>query len=572
MKDVNNQPRPEFPNPQFERKNWLNLNGEWEFEIDNAVSGVDRKLFNAQKLNDKIVVPFCPESELSGVKNVDFMNAVWYRKVVDLSDYNLKNNVFIHFGAVDYKSTVYVNGKYVGEHIGGYSSFSFNITSHLNVGENVIIVNAQDDVRSPLVPRGKQSEKYYSHQCDYTRTTGIWQTVWLEFVPKSYIKSFKLNTDIHNSTLEIQAVCEGDGEFEAKTFFEGRMTGSLKKKTCGGFLSLSIPLSETHLWEVGKGNLYDLELSFDEDEVLSYFGLRDVRLDGYKFLINEKPVFQRLVLDQGFYKKGIYTAPTEEDLINDIKISANAGFNGARLHEKVFEPRFLYHCDRLGYIVWGEYANWGVDYSNPSALAQILPEWCEVVERDFNHPSIIGWCPFNETWDYDGRKQNDDLLKIVYETTKRLDPTRPCIDTSGNFHVVTDIFDVHDYEQDPKIFKENYDKFSGDNPQFVDRHDKRQIYNNEPMFVSEYGGIKWSKETENAWGYGNSPKTEEEFFARYKGLTDVLIDNEKMFGFCYTQLYDIEQEQNGLYTYDRKPKFDMEFFKTVNTRKAAIEK
>ena len=314
------------------------------------------------------------------------------------------------------------------------------------------------------------------------------------------------------------------------------------------------------------------KVTFGGDTVKSYFGLRDIRLDGFKYLINGKSVFQRLVLDQGFYRDGIYTAPDDSDMIKDIEISLAAGFNGARLHQKVFEQRFLYHCDRLGYIVWGEYPNWGLDYSAPDAIYGILPEWCEEVERDFNHPSIIGWCPFNETWDYAGREQRDELLEAVYKITKQLDSTRPCIDTSGNFHVMSDIFDVHDYEQDPKIFKENYDKLVSDGTLF-DRHDSRQKYAGEPTFVSEYGGIKWvvGEQDENAWGYGNAPRTENEFIERYRGLTEALLGNELMFGFCYTQLYDIEQEQNGLYTYDREPKFDMTVFHGINSAKAAIE-
>ena len=340
----------------------------------------------------------------------------------------------------------------------------------------------------------------------------------------------------------------------------------------GGFVTAHLDLKEAYLWEVGEGRLYDLELRFNEDKVDSYFGLRDVRLDGQKFLINGKSVFQRLVLDQGFYPDGIYTAPTEEAMIKDIQISLDVGFNGARLHEKIFEPRFLYHCDKMGYIVWGEYPNWGMDSSNPNILFSILPEWIEEIERDFNHPSIIGWCPFNETWDYDGRKQHDETLAVVYNTTKALDRTRPCIDTSGNFHVITDIFDVHDYEQDPKVFKEHYDKLMTEGELF-DNHKKRQKYTGGPTFVSEYGGIRWSvnEGEQNAWGYGDAPKNKYEFIERYKGLTDALLDNDQMFGFCYTQLYDVEQEQNGLYTYSRKPKFEASIFRAINSRKAKIE-
>ena len=563
-------PRSEHPTPQFERKTWENLNGEWDFEFDFGRSKLETGVLQREEWERKIIVPFCPESKLSGIENVDFIPAVWYRRKINITEKQLEGRILLHFGAVDYLTRVFINGKEAGSHKGGYSSFKFDITDLLTEGENTLIVYALDDVRSPLQPIGKQCREYYSRGCDYTRTTGIWQTVWLEFVPRNYIKSFKIFPDYLNGTVTVSAVVEGNGTFEAKAFYDGKEMGTFSKKAEKNVTG-EIALSEIHLWEVGKGRLYDLELTFGDDEVKSYFGLRNVKLDGYKFLINGKSVFQRLVLDQGFYPDGIYTAPTEEDLINDIKISMDVGFNGARLHQKVFEPRFLYHCDRLGYIVWGEFANWGADYSSYQSLEIFLPQWLECVERDFNHPSIIGWCPFNETWDVDGRRQNDEYIRNIYNATKHVDETRPCIDTSGNFHVETDIFDVHDYDQEPEVIKERYDKLMTEGV-LVDKFSDRQHYKGEATFVSEYGGIQWSiNPGERDWGYGTAPKTEEEFIARYKGLTDALLDNNRMFGFCYTQLYDIEQEQNGLYYYDRTPKFDTEIFRKINSRKAAIE-
>lgn len=564
-------PRSEHPDPQFQRKDWLNLNGEWDFEFDFGNSGLRAGILERSEWSKKITVPFCPESKLSGIGYTDFIAAVWYRRNITVTEAQLEGRVLIHFGAVDYETYLYVNGKEAGCHKGGYTSFTFDITDFLTAGENVIAVNAKDNVRDPLVPRGKQSEIYDSHGCDYTRTTGIWQTVWLEFVPKAYIKSFKLFPDPVNGALGVSAVLEGEGALKAEAFYDGKPVGSFEK-SASGCVSGEIKLSETHLWEVGCGRLYDLRLTFGDDEVCSYFGLRDVRIDGYKVLINGKSVFQRLVLDQGFYADGIYTAPSDEALVNDIKISLAVGFNGARLHQKVFEPRFLYHCDRLGYIVWGEFGNWGLDYSLDGALESMLPQWCESVARDFNHPAIIGWCPFNETWDRDGRRQNDELLRVIYRVTKQLDETRPCIDTSGNYHVETDIFDVHDYEQNVDIFKGNYDRLMSEGVLYERFPDRQEYDGHKPAFVSEYGGIQWSLGSRgDAWGYGNAPKDEQEFFDRYKGLTDALLDNERMFGFCYTQLYDIEQEQNGLYYYDRTPKFDPEIFRKINSRKAAIE-
>ncbi len=566
-------PRPEHPNPQFQRRDWMNLNGKWSFKIDKSKSGLAKKYYQPQTKFDRTInVPFCPESVLSGIEYKDFMDAVWYSREFTIPEKYSGLRTILHFGAVDYKATVYINGKEVGTHKGGYISFEFDITDYITDGKNVLTVYAEDDTRNPLQPRGKQSEEYYSHGCDYTRTTGIWQTVWLEFVPESRIKGIKIFPNVENCSVDIQAEVIGSGKFEVLALYQERIMGAATVVSDGGFVTAHLDLKEAYLWEVGEGRLYDLELRFNEDKVDSYFGLRDVRLDGQKFLINGKSVFQRLVLDQGFYPDGIYTAPTEEAMIKDIQISLDVGFNGARLHEKIFEPRFLYHCDKMGYIVWGEYPNWGMDSSNPNILFSILPEWIEEIERDFNHPSIIGWCPFNETWDYDGRKQHDETLAVVYNTTKALDRTRPCIDTSGNFHVITDIFDVHDYEQDPKVFKEHYDKLMTEGELF-DNHKKRQKYTGGPTFVSEYGGIRWSvnEGEQNAWGYGDAPKNKYEFIERYKGLTDALLDNDQMFGFCYTQLYDVEQEQNGLYTYSRKPKFETSIFRAINSRKAKIE-
>ncbi|MBR3768510.1 MAG: beta-galactosidase [Clostridia bacterium] len=571
-----NIPRSEHPKPQFQRSNWMNLNGEWDFCFDNGRSGIARKFYeNSDAFDKKITVPFCVESSLSGIGHKDFMYGVWYRRTFDISEDKTALRTVLHIGAADFKTYVYVNGKIAGEHTGGYVSFSFDISDFIEKGENTVVIYCEDDTRNPLIPRGKQSEEYYSHGCDYTRTTGIWQTVWLEFTEKQYIKHCKYYPDYRKSTLTIVGDVSGSGDLSVKALYDGREVGFCEIADCSGNFCLTINLSETHLWDVGSGRLYDLELKFGNDTVKSYFGLRNIWFDGYKFMLNGKSVFQRLILDQGFYPDGIYTAPSDEALLNDIKMSQACGFNGARLHEKVFEERFLYHCDKEGYLVWGEYANWGLDHTRADAIYTFLPEWFSEIDRDFNHPAIIGWCPFNETWDINGLKQYDELLRMVYTATKSADKTRPCIDTSGNFHVETDIFDLHDYEQNVDEFKKNNDviiETGIPNDRFSDRQEYK---NGLPVFISEYGGIKWSPVSGNSrevsWGYGDAPKTEEEFKARYKGLTDALLDNPCFFGFCYTQLTDVEQEQNGVYTYDRKEKFPSEFFYKVNSRKAAIE-
>ncbi|KAF1295545.1 beta-galactosidase [Enterococcus sp. JM4C] len=565
-------PRKEHPQPQWQRKNWESLNGTWEFAFDFGKSGLERDWQNRAHLDQEILVPFCPESQLSGIGYTDFMPAVWYKRTIQITEEQLQEEVRLHFGAVDYASQVFINGQSVGTHTGGYASFSFDISDYLTVGENSLTVYVEDDNRTGRQAKGKQSSLYYSHGCDYTRTTGIWQTVWLEFLPKKSIKAVKFYPNVAESRVTIDAQVTGRGTLTAQVTYQGNPCGEASVQLSShGYLD--IPLAETHLWEVGKGRLYDVLLTFEEDQVESYFGLREVSLEENKFLLNGQPVFQRLVLDQGFYPEGIYTANDDAMLKRDIELSLAAGFNGARLHEKAFEPRFLYHCDQAGYLVWGEMANWGLDISSYSAIADFLPEWSSLVKRDFNHPAIITWCPFNESWDYENRRQKNELLEMIYETTKSLDPTRPCIDTSGNYHVITDIYDVHDYAQDVDVFKEHFTGEKQTNGVFWDEHDARQTYKGEPFCVSEYGGIKWdpSEQTEKSWGYGETPKTEEEFYARYKGLTEVLLNHPQIFGFCYTQLYDVEQEKNGLYYYDRTPKFDMTRIKEINQQKAKIE-
>ena len=571
-------PRNEHPNPNFKRNDYIILNGEWDFEFDFGDSGKERNLFSVDaEFSKKINVPFCPESELSGIGYKDFMAAVWYKRTVEITEEQLKGKAFIVFGAVDFHASVYVNGEFAGEHFGGYTSFRIDATKFLKAGENVITVCAQDDTRSPLQARGKQSELVYSHDCDYTRTTGIWQTVYMEFCPENYIKSVKYYPNITDGTLTIHAELVGNGTFSAAAFWDGKEVGTASTDTLGQTATLTLNLSEKHLWEVGKGGLYSLNLSFGGDEISSFFGLREVKLTDNAININGDPVFQRLVLDQGFYPDGIYTAPSAEALKNDILLSMEVGFNGARLHQKIFEPLFLHYCDELGYIVWGEHGNWGADHTNFESLRYFLLEIEEEIERDFNHPALIGWCPYNETWDVNGRKQDDDVIRIVYRTVKNLDKTRPCIDTSGNFHVETDIFDVHDYDQDCELFKGHYEDLTNKNILF-DHQGHKQTWKGEPVFMSEYGGIRVElkefeeNDREKAWGYGNAATSLEEFYARYDGLTTALIDCPKMIGFCYTQLTDVEQELNGIYNYDRTEKFDAERLYKINTKVAAIEK
>lgn len=581
-----NIPRNEYPRPGLVRENWINLNGIWDFEIDNAVCGKQKGFFERASLDGKITVPFCPESKLSGVCHTDFMNCVWYRKSFEIPEEWKGKRIILHFSAVDYKATVYVNCREVMTHSGGYTPFCADITDNLKECGNFITLCAEDYLRDHQQPSGKQSGKINSYGCFYTRTTGIWQTVWLEAVDDAHIKSIKFTPEISGGEIFAAVSTSPDAigaTLTLSTSFNGRETGSTSAVICSGDTMLGIKLSDLVLWDIGKGNLYDAVLTVEKDgkildRVTSYFGMRSVAISKNSFLLNGRRVFGRWVLDQGYYPDGVYTAPSDDDLKNDIICSMKLGFNGARLHEKIFEPRFLYWADKLGYMVWGEHGNWGLDITDADALAAFLPEWLEAIERDYSHPSIIGWCPFNETWWCDPQtsgigRQCDLVISTVYYTTKALDKTRPCIDTSGNYHVVTDIFDVHDYEQNPEKFYEYYkdaDKGVVHDQVYRQSGNERQTYRGEPLFMSEYGGIGWSV-SGSGWGYGTAPETEEEFIERYRKLTDILLDNPAFFGFCYTQLYDVEQEENGLMTFDRKFKFDPGIFCEINSRKAKNE-
>ncbi len=569
------------PNPIFERKNWLNLNGQWDFEIDNEVCGVALKYYVDHEYSQKITVPFCPESKLSGIGNTNFMNSVWYKKTVQISDEQLQGRVFLHIGACDFLTTIYVNAKKVGMHTGGYASFKFDITDYAHKGENTIVIYAFDDTRSGKQWRGKQCEKFYSQRCDYTRTTGIWQTVWLEYTPKNYVENIKVYPNIASNSVTIQGAFNGSAPLKITASYNGQIMGEAQAVKVSKVDTFTISLKEQHLWELGNGRLYELEINFGEDTVYSYFGMRQVHMDGYKFMLNGKSVFQRLILDQGFYPDGICTAKDDETLKRDIELSMAMGFNGARLHQKVFDPRFLYHCDKAGYMTWGETGSWGFDFSDASVFSAFTTEWIEILNRDFNHPSIVGWCPMNESWYYWGKSQDNNSMKLLYRMTKNIDTTRPCIDSSGGYHVETDIYDLHDYEQNAEIFKKQYSSLveGGDNYTFDPVNERThkytgvwQTYNGEPRFISEYGGTWWSEEQKgNSWGYGNAPTSKEEVMHRYETLTNALLEDPMMMGFCYTQLTDVEQEKNGLYTYDREPKFDVEFIRKINTQKAAIE-
>jgi len=578
-------PRREHPRPDFMRKDWLNLNGVWQFKIDQSDARNERGPKPGERFSRSIIVPFPPESKLSGIHQKDFINSIWYKRTLEVPKRWTGKTMLLHFGGVDYEARVWVNGKEVGHHRGGYTPFVCDITDSISFeGSNDIVVNALDDNRTHLQASGKQSSRLESYECFYTRVTGIWQTVWIEAVPRTYLSSFRLMPIEDGSRIYVEAKIGGERRpvaLKVMASLEGETVASSKIQARSQPTLLRIGKADLRKWYPEDPILYDLEIEVTDghgevDTVHSYFGIRNVNIRGDKILLNGRERFLRLVLDQGYYPDGIYTAPSDDALRRDIILSKKMGFDGARLHQKVFEPRFLYWADRLGYLVTAEYADWGADLSNPMVREALLDEWIQVIERDINHPSIIIWTPFNERIFKRHDEHIVNFLRRMYRITKSLDPTRPVIDSSGYVHVETDIYDIHDYEQDASAFSSHYNQF-GQTGQClrINCPEESAAYDGQPVMVSEYGGTWWNpgqSRGSKAWGYGERPTTTGEFLTRYMSLTESLLSNLRISAFCYTQLYDIEQEVNGLLDYDRQPKFDPREIKKVNRQMAEIER
>lgn len=587
-------PRPEHTRPQFRRDTWINLNGQWDFAIDPDVVGIKENWQNNPSKFDKtIIVPFCVESKLSGIGHTDFIKAVWYRRTFTLPTTWKDRRVFLHFGAVDHECHAWVNRRPIGRHYGGSVSFAFEITDAIEKGENELVVYAFDDVCSEVQPSGKQSIRPESYGVFYTRVTGIWQTVWLEARPQQFLESVHIVPDLDSKCFIVTPVVQGYKR--GLKFHSTLMTSDDKKVASAGCPaksgnSIALNIKNPHTWSPSDPYLYGLRLELVDgrkvvDSVMSYAGLRKFHIEGNKFYLNDKPIFLRFVLDQGFYPDGIWTAPSDAALKADIEMSMAAGFNGARLHQKVFEERFHYWADKLGYLTWGEFSDWGKVHSfgNPQGVLNLEREWRDVVLRDRNHPSILAWTPLNETA---GAARNNygaynRSVKSLMAITRGLDPTRPINDASGYVHVETDIFTVHDYDQNPETFRQRYAGVSPDSPEdaFVRIREVSVPYKGQPYVVDEYGGTFWTKEHVNQpekagrgrskWGYGKTSRQVED---QIKALTDVLLEHPHIAGFTYTQLTDVEQEVNGIYTYDRQPKFDIKRLSGIFGGPAAIEK
>lgn len=581
-----NIPRPEYPRPDFCRESFQNLNGEWEFSFDDADAGIKEKWYDKEHLGRTILVPYVYQCELSGIGERDFHNVVWYQKRVSITKEEGCSRVILHFGAVDYRAMVWVNGCYIGEHSGGNAPFAFDITEAVAFGaENTIAVRAQDDAQNLELPRGKQYWKGESEGIFYTGSTGIWQTVWLEQTSSDTLEKIWITPDVDRKTISIKMEFSGIQEKQIRVRMLVRGHEYVNDLICvhknraerAFHLDQSISLDWNHqeslVWSPENPVLFDLEFEVlaqgqVTDRVTSYCALRKVSVVDGKFMLNNRPYYQKMLLDQGYWKPSLMTAPTDEDFVKDIKACKAMGFNGVRKHQKAEDPRYLYHADRLGLFVWGEFSAAYI-YSRDFAC-NMTKEWMEIIRRDYNHPCIVCWVPLNESWGVDcimNNKEEQDFSRSMYYLTKALDQTRCVISNDGWDHTVSDLLTIHDYEGSYHVLKERYrdtDRILSSTPGGRTLYAQGSQYHGEPIIVSEFGGISYQKTADtNGWGY-TAASSDEDFAKRYEAVVAALLESPHVQGFVYTQLCDVEQETNGLMTYGREFKISPEIIYRIN--------
>jgi beta-galactosidase/beta-glucuronidase len=570
-------PRPEYPRPQFVRDEWLNLNGEWDFDYDDNNAGINENWNDGRTLTRRIIVPFAYQTELSGINDKSIHECVWYARSFAVPANWGDCDVLLNFGAVDYEATVWINGKEVGRHQGGHVPFQFEISPFVHAGINRLTVRVEDR-QDPQQPRGKQSYTGLPHAIDYYCTTGIWQTVWLEKAPPIRIEDIRVVTHADSNKLSLDVYLHapsGAWRIEVDVLYEQRVVAQAKHRTAiaTGHFNIEIPFAK--LWSPENPHLYDLILRLYQgdtllDEVTSYVGLRNIELRDGKFVLNGDPLYLKFVLDQGYWPAGYLTAPSDEALQTDIGWTKAFGFNGVRKHQKIEDPRWLYWCDRLGLLVWEEMPNareWSL-----RAEELLSAEWQRAVRRDYNHPCIIAWVPVNESMGFPGLGEDHagqySFIERMVRVTRHLDSTRPVIDNDGWEHTdITDVCAIHDYTPTAKKLRGRYKETIGggglpvkvwisDRPLFV----PGSQYRDQPIVLSEVGGFLTiptetpTEQRDMLYQFYDSFESPDELVQKYRDLMKGIASLQFLAGFCYTQLTDIEQEINGLLTYDRRPK------------------
>ncbi len=582
----------EYPKPQFRRETWLNLNGKWAFDFDDQNVGIKEKWFLNHSYTKQIEVPFAFQTALSGIHDLTLHDYVWYQRTFKVPN-TWNDRVRIHFGAVDYESWVYINGQLIGHHIGGNDSFSYDITDYLNHQEEIISVRVFDPSYEERIPRGKQTWTEKSHAIWYTRTTGIWQTVWLEPHSTHALKQVKITSDIEQGSVTFKAVSytNVDKKLRIRIYDEKQLiTDDCYLMTDESSRSIQVwhtKIFETNLHHAGKTwtpehpFLYDvvIDVLVDEkvvDSIQTYFGMRKIHTENGMVYLNNRPYYLKLVLDQGYYKPGLLTAPSDADLEKDIILSKQLGFNGCRKHQKIEEERFLYHADKLGFLVWEELpstAVFDVEYHKA-----IIDEWVNVIHRDYNHPSIIAWVPLNESWgvpNIQRDKSQQNYALTLYHLTKSIDPTRLVIANDGWEQTTGDICAIHNYAHGAMADTAGHKRFSDalSTKEDILNHypAHRNVYadgfkhEGQPIVLTEFGGISFAVEEKEGWGYSNV-NNGKDFLKEYQRILQAIDESTVLAGFCYTQLTDVEQEINGLLTYSREAKVPLEEIKLIHDR------
>lgn len=566
-------PRSEYPRPQLVRDQWLCLNGRWQFAFDDDNRGLADKWFNGATFDRQILVPFTFQSPLSGIGTNDFHDVVWYQRSFDIPAAWEGKRILLHFGAVDYRAWVWVNGTLVAVHEGGHTPFSADISDVVQPSGNVVALRVEDVSTDVFQPRGKQYWQRDSAAIFYTRTTGIWQPVWLEPVSSTYVKTLKITPDIDARSATFEYVLGGevpsDIEVEASITYRGTavVSAMVRPESVARSVSQVVTFGrDMAVWSPEHPNLYDLAVTLKAggtvvDTFTSYFGMRKISVERGQVRLNNHPYTMKLVLDQGYHPEGILTFPTDNDFKKDIELTQRLGFNGVRKHQKVEDPRYLYWADRMGLLVWGEMAN---AYAFSSEyVKRITSEWQEAVERDYNHPCIVAWVPINESWgvpDLNGDPKQISHLNAMYHLTRSLDHTRLVISNDGWEHATTDLLTIHDYESSGEILTARYATLAST---LAARPAKRDLYvrgvehAGQPILLTEFGGVAYKKSAQEGWGYSTAGD-EADFINRLAAIMKAVYASPVLQGFCYTQLTDVEQEINGLLTYDRQPKAPLE--------------
>jgi beta-galactosidase/beta-glucuronidase len=575
-------PRAEYPRPQFVRAQWKNLNGLWKFRLDDGNVGLEQRWFDTADFEAEILVPFALESPLSGVGDRSFHPCVWYQRTFTIPSNWEGRYVHLNFGAVDYRATVWVNGTVVAWHEGGHTPISCDITGALSPDGNVVVVRAEDPPTDRYIPRGKQHWEPKPASIFYARTTGIWQTVWLEPVSPSHLESVRITPSV-DGLVSVTAKISVPGQAQFVTMSisdDTRALASAMGLADGPGAALSAQIPEPKLWSPDQPHLYILHLELHGpggllDSIDSYFGVRSVATQNGKVLLNGIPIYLKTVLDQGYWPESNLTPPSDQAIQDDIRTVKELGFNGIRKHQKVEDPRFLYWADRMGLLVAAEMAN--AYLFNEDAIARMTREWIEVVARDYNHPSIIIWTPVNESWGVPNLAQprQQAHLKALYYLTKSLDNTRLIIDNDGWEHTeVTDLFAIHDYTPTGQELQLRFQNITQGLP--LPMYGKLYSapgnrYNGSPILLWEFGGVGYVRPQDlpsvpaNSWGYSGVEASAEPALTRIRGLYEAIARIPQITGICYTQLYDVEQEINGLMTYDRRMKFDPAVIRHINS-------